>query len=759
MLCHAHGIQGYGSLNAKVLICGIAPARDEMKTKKPFTGASGKLLNSLLQACGFEREDVYTSNLVCWRTMEANNRTNRDPYPKEIASCASRLDQEIKTIKPKLIVGLGDLVAQQFIPKRTYSRGALHWLDKYNCYFMHTYHPAAALYESSDTKDDYKICNALASDFSRISDAVNLPRFEEPKYTIADHETGQGLLNSLAGHYAALDVETGKDDDDVSITDINILCLSISSAFGNYIFPGHLIDELEWPDNIKWIMHNGLYDAQVMLNKGIRLIIAEDTMLMHYSINENELHGLKSLSHAYLGAPFYEDKIKPYYKQGLQHAPVQTLYQYNTYDSYCTLRLFDLFLGLQDEEDVRGFYAKILIPSVNVFVEIQHRGMRISTDAMRELLRLWYPELEALNKELDVESGGINLASPKQLSNYLYNVLKLPGGPSTDKIALKALEDKHPFPAKLQRQRRLTRMVNQYLVGIYHEMQKNNLIHSVIKLHGTVTGRPSYTNPPSQTIPGPNSIGNEFGRIKEIFVPWDADHTLCEADYTKAEIYVASAHAQDEQLLHDLDNTDFHRRAAALIFNKDDDDVTGPERTDGKRWNFGIFYGMDENGAAYRFGISKAVAKEWIRVFFNYYHKFAAWRLEQKRKIQQLGEVVSFHGRKRRFPLILSYKMLQRAWRQAINDPIQADSVDNLLLSLIELHYKLKQYDSYILLEVHDSIIFDLNRKHLDITISLIAETMTKSKHPQMPRIPVEIKLGESWGNMKAVEIKEAVAV
>lgn len=757
--CHSYGIKGYGSLTADIMIIGMAPAEKEMLGKKPFAGPSGKLLDSLLAANNISREDVYTTNLTCWRTMDGTR--NRDPDASEIAACAPRLLKEILTIKPKLILGLGDLVAEQFITTRSFSRSALHRISiaGHECWFTFTYHPAAALREGSEGKDKYIITNTLCNDFLKLADVVNTPIFNKPNYTVASLEVGQALLDWLSESQvlANIDVETGADEDAIDNTNSKIGCLSITPLDHedkSIVIKEEIIRSLRWHEDIRWITHYGLFDVQVLANYGVKIVISEDTCLMDYNVNENRLHRVKNCGHEFVGAPFYEDAMKPYKKNYLA-APASTLELYNTYDTVTGNRVFN-YLRKKQEPGPRNVYEKILIPAANVFAEIQHRGINISKDNMRTLLRLWYPELQALTAELEEMTGGINLNSNPQLSRFVYGTLRMPGGPSVDKTDIARLRDKHPFFNKLERWRKLTKMIGTYIVGIYDDIKEDGLLHPVILLHGAATGRPSYVNPPSQTLPGPNSRegGEEFGEIRSIFVPMDADHILCEADYQRGEFYTAAAHSNDTNMLTDLRTTDFHANSASILFNLPIDQLTGPQRSTGKTWNFRMFYALDHFGAAQHFNVHPEIAKEWHENFYKHkYYKFAEWRIEQKEKIKRDGQVETFNGRIRHFPLILSYKMLKRCWRQAINDPIQADLVDDTLLSAIELHYFLKEFDSYILLEGHDSILFDLHRGYLQTTIPVIQEVMSKSKHERMPVIPVDIKTGDDWTNLKEYKL------
>jgi len=139
-------VPGDGNFNAQVMFIGEAPGRDEDKMGKPFVGAAGKFLNTMLEAIGLKREDVFITNIVKHRPPE-----NRDPLPDEIEACWPYLEEQIKIIKPKLIVTLGRHAMGKFLPglKISVVHGQAKrvkglWAEKQ--VYMPMYHPASALY-------------------------------------------------------------------------------------------------------------------------------------------------------------------------------------------------------------------------------------------------------------------------------------------------------------------------------------------------------------------------------------------------------------------------------------------------------------------------------------------------------------------------------------------------------------------------------------------------------------------------------------
>src|SRR5689334_12055710 len=142
MECHPGGLSGVGPLDSKVVIVGILPGRDEMRTRQPFTGQSGQILNSVLKAAGYPREWCYLTNAICHYKY---------PYTDEDAQeCFGRLSDELLLQEPKLIVTLGAVPCKAVTGRDLGKcRGEVEWSVEWNCYVLSTWNPAAALHGSS----------------------------------------------------------------------------------------------------------------------------------------------------------------------------------------------------------------------------------------------------------------------------------------------------------------------------------------------------------------------------------------------------------------------------------------------------------------------------------------------------------------------------------------------------------------------------------------------------------------------------------
>lgn len=761
--CHEFGIQGYGNPDYGVAIVGVAPGRDELRTGIPFQGQTGKLLDAILSGTGWRRDWTYTTNLTCWRPQDGS--MDRDPSNEEILGCIDRLELELTIIKPKLVICLGAIAAPIFTGRPLKeTRGAVIWKDDH--YVLPTYHPAAALHGS------FSLTNDIVRDFMKIKAIVAMPGggpLPFTEYIIATAQQGQRILDDLAhksrhtGCPIALDVETtNKSEEGIDVYTDRLICLSISDGESVWFMDAALVNLLDWPtEGVRWTFQNGMFDVQALMrhsNGHIRLPIAEDTMLQSYSLEERGgYHGLKKLSREYLAAPFYEEAIHKF-KGTMNTAPPEVLRTYNEQDTVYTQRLQPIFQRMQQQDNTLAFYRDILLPCANAFTEILYEGIGISQDHLATLEQDWLPrriELQSHLVSLAQDYGWegiVNLRSPKQLSRLLYGVIGLDGGPSTDQAALEKLD--HPFVDDLLLYRTVDHMVNTYLFGVKDDIKFDGCVHPHVLLHGTRTGRPSYTEPPIQTIPTAKNLKEDFGRIRFIFAPKYPDtHVIMEADYAQAEVWTAYGYSQDQHLLADLQSGDYHGRVCSTAFHLIKSE-TPPlawdyYRTEAKKITFGVMYGSAADGLAHTMKCDKATAQEYLDNFFGRYTDYNRWIEETQKQVHNNGEMVSVSGRKRRFPLLYGPEATA-AMRQSINFPVQSTASDHILLSVIKLHTLLKAYHSRILFTVHDSIVMEVHKDYLHQVSSLVREVMTEPKFPNFPSIPVDIKWGPTWGEAHA---------
>ncbi len=153
-------VPGEGPENARIMFIGEGPGFHEDQQGRPFVGAAGQFLDSLLASIDLKRNDVYITNMVKHRPPN-----NRDPLPGEITVCRFWLDQQLEIVKPKIIITLGRHSMEMFFPGKSISKIHGTYIRKDGRIFFAMYHPAAALHQRS-------LRNEIQSDMLKIRELL-----------------------------------------------------------------------------------------------------------------------------------------------------------------------------------------------------------------------------------------------------------------------------------------------------------------------------------------------------------------------------------------------------------------------------------------------------------------------------------------------------------------------------------------------------------------------------------------------------------
>lgn len=156
-------VPGEGKVNAKVMIIGEAPGREEDETGHPFVGAAGRFLDSVLEGSGIKRDDLFITNMVKCRPPQ-----NRTPRKLEVDTCASNyLFEQIELINPKLIVLLGAVAAKKMLGVATISSARGRVIEKDGRKYLVGYHPAVRFYRedlAEKVREDFALLRKTLED-------------------------------------------------------------------------------------------------------------------------------------------------------------------------------------------------------------------------------------------------------------------------------------------------------------------------------------------------------------------------------------------------------------------------------------------------------------------------------------------------------------------------------------------------------------------------------------------------------------------
>jgi DNA polymerase I len=418
-----------------------------------------------------------------------------------------------------------------------------------------------------------------------------------------------------------------------------------------------------------------------------------------------------------------------------------------------------LRLRLELEKQLSGksltkLFYDIEMPLVEVLAQMESNGIKIDLDILKNLSKDLEKRLIHLIEEIYTASGTqFNINSPKQLSQVLFEKLKLPvvkrskTGPSTDEEVLKKLSGAHKLPNLLLEYRQLMKLKTTYVDTLPELADRSTgRIHTSFNQTATETGRLSSSNPNLQNLPIKTEIGS---RIRQAIVASGSGSRILACDYSQIELRILAHISGDESLIHAFkNNRDIHKATAALIYGLEEKDITDPMRETAKRVNFGIVYGLTSYGLSKDLNIPLDEAQAFIDAYFSRYPKVESYMQDQVTKAENDGFVMTILGRRRYIPEINSKNQMVRqfAQRKAINTPIQGSASDLIKLAMIQIHNEIdsRKFVSQMVLQVHDELVFDVPQEEMNDFTAMVKDRMENVMQLSVP-IQVTVKKGRNW--------------
>lgn len=485
-----------------------------------------------------------------------------------------------------------------------------------------------------------------------------------------------------------------------------------------------------------------------------------DTMIAHYLSEPDLRHKLDYLTEAYLKYKMVpiENLIGKKGKNQLtmRDVPLDKIVAYAGEDADLTLQLVSPLTALLEENESVSIYRDIEEPLISVLGEMEYNGVRINPVFLKDYSVDLGERIHDVNMAIYKLAGSeFNIASPKQVGEILFERLKIPyrwkktgTQYSTDVEKLSELASDHKIIELILEHRKLSKLKSTYVDSLPLLInQRTGRVHSNFNQARAATGRLSSDNPNLQNIP----IRDEAGReIRKAFEPRDENHILLAADYSQIELRLIAEISQDEAMLEAfIAGNDFHRATAAKVYNTPYDEVTDEQRRNAKTVNFSITYGAGSSNLSRQLGIKTTEAKELIN---NYFEKFSGLKRYMDETVdfaRTHGYVQTMLGRRRSLRDIDSRNGMLRsnAERMAINTPIQGTAADMIKIAMINIHKALKEgnYQTKMIMQVHDELVFDVLKSELDIVKPLIEDLM-KSALPNL-KVPILVGMGtgENW--------------
>ena len=538
-------------------------------------------------------------------------------------------------------------------------------------------------------------------------------------------------------------------------------------------------------DKKRMVFHNAKFDIPMFeYHFSLRVRNFEDTMLMHYMIDENPgTHGLKMLAMKYTE---YGDYEKPMYNWIEQYRkdhkvlkddfrwewiPFEVMKTYAAIDAAVTFILFAKFENAlkRGNPQLMRVYKTILLPASRFLMDVQDNGVPFNVDRLIASQGLMSKEIEEAVVELRKHESIVkfekeqekefNPNSVMQLRKLLFDYVGLEptgivtekGEHSTNSEVLEKLALQHEIPKLILEIRKKTKIKNTYLDKIIPQLDSDGRLRTNFNLHGTTSGRLSSSGKLNmQQLPRDNPI------VKGCIKARDG-HKIVSMDLQTAEVYVASVLADDLEL-QDVFRSggNFHSTIAKKVFrlNCPVEEVAEKYkevRQAAKAVTFGIMYGagpqkISEQVTKDGGRLSVGEAKDIIKEYFSAFWKLEEWINEQKAFIEKNGHVYSIFGRKRRLDAAKDKEnkgVQGHAVRSGLNFLVQSAASDINLIGAIEVNNVIKQrgMKTKIFALVHDSILAEVPNDEVEDYKAILSAEIQKDRGISIPGCPISIDI------------------
>ena len=621
---------------------------------------------------------------------------------------------------------------------------------------------------------------------NQIIDAEYIP-ITSDKYELINDINGlnRWIEKIYQRGYVAVDTETTGLND--MVVDLVGICLSVEVGEACYIPLGHTNGEddlfggaalcegqikleealtilrpvLEDSSILK-IGQNIKYDTKIFARYDVSLAPVDDTMLLSYAINGGKHnHGMDYLSERYLDhKPISIKTLLGSGKSAItfDKVSISDAVKYAAEDADITLRLWKLFKPMLHESNVTKVYETLERPLIPVLAKMEMNGIKVDRNTLSRMSNNFAQSMSGLEAEIyNLAGQSFNVGSPKQLGEILFDKLELPGGKKGKTGAygtgVDVLEDLasegHELPVKVLDWRQMSKLKSTYTDALQGHINSNTgRVHTSYIISGASTGRLSSTDPNLQNIP----IRSEAGRkIREAFIA-EEGNVLLSLDYSQIELRILAHIAKIDTLKQAFhEGQDIHALTASQMFNVPLENMDPMVRRQAKAINFGVIYGISGFGLARNLRIPRKEAQSFIDTYFERFPGIRAYMDETVSFAKENGYVKTLFGRKVHTSEI-NAKGPQAGFakRAAINAPIQGTAADVIRRAMVRMPNAIAHLPAKMLLQVHDELIFEVNKDALNETTEVVRNIMEKASEPvvklDVPLV-VDAGFGSNWAD------------
>ena len=422
--------------------------------------------------------------------------------------------------------------------------------------------------------------------------------------------------------------------------------------------------------------------------------------------------------------------------------------------TYVINSIKDEVIASLKEIDCYDLYNNIELKLAIVLAKMEIEGFPLNKEALNIINEKYKIILNELTEKIDELAGvKINLSSPKQVADLLFNKLMLPSNKkqSTSIEILNNIKHLHPIVPLLIEYRKYSKLISTYTSGLSDYIFPDGKIHALFNQALTTTGRLSSSEPNLQNI----SVRDEEGKLIRKAFFYDEDNlSLLSLDYSQIELRLL-AHMANVSLLIKAFNEgkDVHEQTAREIFNiPNDEEVPSNLRRKAKTVNFGIVYGISDWGLAEQLSCPVQEAKTIINNFYLVYPEIKTY-FDNVVEFATKNNYVTTLFKRRRYILELNsdnYQTREFGKRAAQNAPIQGTAADLIKMAMIKIDEEItkQQLKSKLILQIHDELIFKIYPEEKEIMYNLVKSTM-ENIYPLKVKLEVDGSCAKTWYDCK----------
>jgi DNA polymerase I len=418
------------------------------------------------------------------------------------------------------------------------------------------------------------------------------------------------------------------------------------------------------------------------------------------------------------------------------------------------VELADALAGQLGDRGAAGLLVDLELPLTVVLGRMEATGIAADVEYLTELEGQFAGMVaDAAAEAYDVIGRQVNLGSPKQLQEVLFDQLGMPKtkkiktGYTTDAASLQDLyvKTEHPFLEHLLAHRDATRL-RSTVEGLLKSVAPDGRIHTTFQQTIAATGRLSSTDPNLQNIP----IRTEEGRrIRRAFRVGEGYDTLLTADYSQIEMRIMAHLSGDEGLIEAFrSGEDLHRYVGSRVFEVAPEDVTPEMRSKIKAMSYGLAYGLSAFGLSQQLTIPTSEAQSLMDDYFTRFGGVRDYLTGVVEEARATGYTATILGRRRYLPDLTSDNRQRRqmAERMALNAPIQGSAADIIKVAMLGVQRELDERGlaSRLLLQVHDELVVEVAPGEREAAEDVLRSQMGSAVELDVP-LDVSVGAGPTW--------------